>query len=332
MANAITSMPENNSLGYELFYTRLVENPPVQGLGFNFIEGVSKKDLYFNETFGLLASAKTTCGWTKKEGGGFIKKSIDPQEFDFTVAQCYTELVKSIFGDKLPNGHKRGELYPEIINYITEGQLDATNRDLLYILFLSDKTSSEPFLSKIDGVYKRLLDGVADGDGTVDAGTITDTDLLPDNMLATMKKVWNAQPRKLRRKSTAEKKFFVTASVYYAYENYLQTKTGNTTILQNNFIVDGVAKIAYNGVELINLDFVDEGLELYVTTGSPASTVNPHRIILTVPSNHTLQMDGSGYTMIDPQYILADDEVLSPLTAMIDYQYGFGDLNVIAGF
>ena len=117
-----------------------------------------------------------------------------------------------------------------------------------------------------------------------------------------------------------------------AYENYLQTKTGNTTILQNNFIVDGVAKIAYNGVELINLDFVDEGLELYVTTGSPASTVNHHRLILTVPSNHTLQMDGSGYTMIDPQYILADDEVLSPLTAMIDYQYGFGDLNVIAGF
>jgi len=332
MANAVTSMPENNSLGYEIFYTRLVENPPVQGLGFNFIEGQAKKDLYFNETFGLLASAKTACGWTKKEGGGFIKKSIDPQEFDFTVAQCYTPILKSIFGDKLPNGHKRGELYPEIINYITEGQLDATNRDLLYILFLSDKQSTEPFLSKIDGVYKKLLEGVADNDGTVDAGAVTDTDLLPDNMMATMKRVWDAQPRKLRRKTAAEKKFYVTGTVYYAYENFLQTKTGNTSILQTNFVTDGVAKIAYNGVELINLDFVDEGLALYGQSGSPASTINPNRIILTVPSNHTLQMDGSGYTMIDPQYILADDEVLSPLTAMLDYQYGFGDLNVFAGF
>ena len=155
---------------------------------------------------------------------------------------------------------------------------------------------------------------------------------LIDNMMATMKRVWDAQPRKLRRKKATEKKFYVTGTVYYAYENFLQTKTGNTSILQTNFVTDGVAKIAYNGVELINLDFVDEGLALYGQSGSPASTINPNRIILTVPSNHTLQMDGSGYTMIDPQYILADDEILSPLTAMLDYQYGFGDLNVFAGF
>lgn len=332
MANAITSMPENNSLGYELFYQRLVENPPVQGLGFNFLEGQNKKDLYFNETFGLLASPKIECGWNTKQGGGFIKKSIDPKEFDFSVSQCYTPLAKSIFGDKLPTGHKRGELYPEIINYITEGQLDATNRDLLYILFLSDEGSSVDFLSKINGVYAKLLEGVANNDGTTDAGAITDTDLLPDNMLATMKRVWNAQSRQLRRKSVAEKKFFVTASVYYAYEEYLQSKTGNNIITQNTFITDGVPKVTFNGVELINLDFVDEGLALYDVTGSPASTINPNRIILTVPTNHTLQMDGSGYIMIDPQYILAGDIVLSPLSAMIDYQYGFGYLNVIAGF
>jgi len=332
MADAITPIPANNSIPYEVFYQALVENPPVQGIGFNFIEGQAKKELYFNETFGLLASAKTACGWTAKEGGGFIKKEIEPKEFDFSVAQCYTDLVGTIFGEKLPNGYKRGELYPEIIDYITSSQLDATNRDLLYILFLSDKTSTEPFLAQIDGVYAKLLEGVANSDGTVDAGGITDTDLLPDNMYATMKKVWDAQSRRLRRKAVNEKKFYVTASVYYAYADYLQIKTGTNTIVQTSNVTDGVQKMYFNGVELINLDFVDEGLALYVTTGSPASTLSPNRIILTTPTNHTLQMDGSGYTMIDPYYNRDEDKVKSPLSAKIDYQYGFGDLNVIAGF
>ena len=43
-------------------------------------------------------------------------------------------------------------------------------------------------------------------------------------------------------------------------------------------------------------------------------------------------MDGSGYTTIVPYYNRDEDKVKSPLSAKIDYQYGFGDLNVIAGF
>ena len=86
------------------------------------------------------------------------------------------------------------------------------------------------------------------------------------------------------------------------------------------------------GIPLINANYIDRGIALYDTTGSPASTVNPNRVILTVPTNHKIMIDGSGFEMIEPWYERKDDMVYSPASAMVDYVYGYGELNVIAGF
>ncbi len=53
---------------------------------------------------------------------------------------------------------------------------------------------------------------------------------------------------------------------------------------------------------------------------------------LTTPSNHIFLMDGSGYVSADPVYLPATDEVLVPSTALIAYEYGFGELNLYSGF
>jgi hypothetical protein len=112
----------------------------------------------------------------------------------------------------------------------------------------------------------------------------------------------------------------------------LQTQTGMTSILQTDYITKGINTLTYNDVPFYVVDFVDRGLKLYDVTGSPASTLNPHRAILTVGSNHHIMIDGDGFEMVDPFYDRKDDIVYSPASAMVDYVYLFGDLNVIAGF
>jgi hypothetical protein len=327
-----TTLPQNNSIAWELFYQPLVENPPVQGLGMNFIEGKIGRELYFDSKYGSLGTPKTECGFNFRPGTGWAKKDLNPKELDFSVEECYIPFLKSVFGDNLPNGHQKGELYPELIDRMTTKQLYAANEDLLAVLFLGDTSSSNSMLATIDGVDAKWLAGVANGDGTVDAGAITATDLLPANIEATFNRVFEAQPRQLRRQAANLKKFWVTGSVYYAFQRYLQINTGTTTIVQTSNITEGITIAKYNGIEIVNLDWLDDAIVDYNSVGSPPSTVNPHRIYLTMPSNHALMMDGSGYTMIDPFYDRKDDKVYSPLTAMIDYQYGFGFYNVFAGF
>lgn len=332
MANAVTALPENNSIAYELFYAPLLNDPKINELPFNIHFGKIGKELYYDSIFTAVPSLKTACGWNYVEGSPIEKKALNPKELELSFKQCYTDFVKSVFGDKLPDGYKKGELYPEIINRIVEKQSNSLNNGVLLKTFLATTSNTTPFLSGASGVYEALLTGVADGDGTVDAGAITDTDLLPANIEATMYRIYNAQSEQLMSLADNTKVLIVTRSIASAYKRFLQTQTGMTSILQTDYITKGINTLTYNDIPFYVVDFVDRGLKLYDVTGSPASTLNPHRAILTVGSNHHIMIDGDGFEMVDPFYDRKDDIVYSPASAMVDYVYLFGDLNVIAGF
>jgi len=333
MANAVTSLPENGSIPYEMFWKPLLNDPKINALPFDVLSGKIGKELYFDAEFTSAPSIKATCGWDYKAGTGITKKALNPVELDFSFEQCYTVFLKSIFGDTLPDGWKKGELTPEIVDRIVTKQSNAFNTNLLYALFLSDKTSGTPWLAGIDGVYAKLLEGVADSDGTVDVGAISDSDLSLANIEGTLYGIYTAQSNLLKTFDNAQKAFIVTQTVYEAWTRFLQVGNGSAFVLNNaDAIKNGVTGITYQGIPMINANYVDRGLALYGTTGSPASTVNPNRVILTVPTNHKIMIDGTGFETVEPFYERKDDMVYSPASAMVDYQYGYGELNVIAGF
>ena len=333
MANAVTTIAENNSLAYEVFWKPLLNDPKINALPFALHSGKIGKELYFDSEFTDTPTIKATCGWDYKDGTGITKKALDPVELDFSFEQCYTVFLKSIFGDSLPDGWRKGELTPEIINRIITKQSNAFNTNMLYALFLSDTGSSFPWLAGIDGVYAKLLAGVAAVDGTVDAGAIADSDLTPANIEGTMYGIYTAQSALMKTFDNNQKAFIVTQTVYEAWSRFLQVGNGSAWNYSDpNAIKNGVSGITYQGIPLINANYVDRGLALYGLSGSPAAVTDPNRVILTVPSNHHIMIDGTGFEMIDPFYERKDDLVLSPASAMIDYQYGYGELNVIAGF
>lgn len=333
MANAVTALPENGSIPYEVFWKPLLNHPKINALPFNIYNGKIGKEMYFDKEFDALPTLKTECGWDYKTGTPITKKSLDPAELDFSFKQCYTEFLKSIWGDNLPDGWRKGELTPEIVDRIVTKQSNAFNTNLLYALFFGDKTSTVDFLSGIDGVFVKLLAGVAANDGTVDAGAIVDSDLLPANIEAKMYEIYSAQTDLLKSFDANQKAFIVTQSIYEAWGRYLQINTAvGGNLVDRASVQNGITGLSYQGIPLINANWIDMGIKLFDTAGSPPSVVNPHRVILTMPSNHAIMIDGSGFEAINPEYFRIDDIVYSPASAMIDYQYGYGHLNVIAGF
>lgn len=335
MGNIVTSIPANNSLPYEVFFEPLLEEIKVNALPFNYYIGKVGREIYLKSPAVYEPTLKTTCGWTYATGNGFVKKALDPAELDFSIEQCYSIFLKSIYGDALPNGWKKGDLtqVPELINMFMKEQLNNTNTQMLTALFMADKTSTTTWLTGFDGVYAKLAEGVATVDGTIDAGAITDTDLLPANIEATLNRIYNAQSALLFRQPDASKAIIVTSSIARAWKRYLQIGTGlQGGVPDRASIVNGVADLSYNGINMIELPFLDSAIASYDTTGSPVSTVSPHRAILTVPTNHAVILDGDGFMDIEPRYERNEDKIKSELSAMIDYTYAFGDLNVIAGF
>lgn len=327
--DAFNTVAENNSIAYELFWKPLLNDPKINALPFNINVGKIGKELYFDTEFTDTPTIKATCGWDFKNGTPITKKALDPVELDFSFKQCYTDFLKSIFGDNLPDGWRKGELTPELIDRIVKKQSNAFNTNLLYALFLSESGQANPWLAGFDGVYKKLKTGAAGADGTVDVGTLTSTDLLPANIEATMYEIYVAQSNLLKTFDNSAKAFIVTQNVYEAWSRFLQIGNGSAWNYQNpDTIKNGVSGITYQGIPLINANYVDRGIQLFDST-SPTTS---ERIILTVPTNHHIMIDGSGFESVEPWYERKDDIVYSPASAMIDYQYGYGELNVIAGF
>lgn len=332
MANAVTSIAENNSIGFEVIWKPLLADPKINALPFNIHFGKIGREFYFDQEFTAAPSLKTDCGWNFKTGTPITKKALDPYELDFSFEQCYTPFVKSVWGDQLPDGASKGELFPEIIDRIVTKQSNAFNTNLLYATFLASQGNGTAWLAGGDGVFAKLLAGVAANDGTVDAGAITDTDILPANIEATMFRIYTAQSALMESYPDTDKVLLVTNSIAKAWKRYLQTQTGLNTIIQTEYITRGVNELSYNNIPMVVMDWVDRGIALYDTTGSPASTVNPNRAILTTTANHHIMIDGTGFENIDPFYDRKDDKVYSPASAMVDYLYAYGEFNVIAGF
>lgn len=333
MANAVTALPENGSIPYEIFWKPLLNDPKINALPFSLNSGKIGKELYFDAEFTGAPVIKASCGWTYGTGTPITKKALDPYELDFSFQQCYTDFLKSIFGDNLPDGWRKGELTPEIVDRIVTKQSNAFNTNLLYALFFADTASSTTWLTGGDGVFKKLLAGASGNDGTVNVGLISDSDLTPANIEGTLYEIYTAQSDLMKSFDNNQKAFIVTQTVYEAWARYLQINTAvGGNLVDRASVVNGISNIAYQGVPMINASYIDRGIALYDRAGSPLAPNQPNRVILTVPSNHHIMIDGSGFESIEPFYDRKDDLVYSPASAMIDYQYGYGELNVIAGW
>lgn len=334
MANLITSVDAIETTEYQLYVKPLLADPQISALPFDFSYGNMPKDIFFNGNSDKITGIKDDCGWSFKGSGvTFTKKTLDPIEVQAPVEQCYTVLLKKLFGNKLPDGALRGELPAEVTDFMVTQQNYAFNRDLLSILFLGDTGATpDDYYSLLDGVFTKLAAGVSNTDGTVDGGALSDSDVNTTNFFASMKAIYDLQPRMLKGIPNNKKVWIWTQALYDAYLSYLQEKTQTSAgIIQTNYITDGLQVNAFLGIPIVVLNIIDERLETDFTSGSPAAPVDPYRGVLTVGTNHIIMMDGQGFKNSNQFYLPKEDKVYVTGSALIDYQYGYGELNVVFG-
>jgi hypothetical protein len=332
MANVITSVAVQAKPEFELFLKPLLDDPKINQLPFDLIVGKYQgQELYFNTQLDKITSKKVSCGWTFSGNSSFTKKTITPVEVQASVEACYDVLKETIFANGLADGWKRGELSPEILNFLSEQRAYAFNRDMLSFLFLGDTVSATPYYTVLDGIYKKLKAGANAADGTVNAGAVTATDLNATNFLNTMRTIFNSQSRFLKQVSNEGKVWLITEEVYDAYINYLYASTQtNAGIIQRESVVDGLSANSLFGIPIVVAKIVDERLAADFTNSS--GVINPYRIVLTTGSNHKVLLDANGFMDELAWYEKKDDTYYLAGSALLAYEYGYGELNVIAGF
>lgn len=328
MAEFITSVPAGE-LAESLFIQPLLDNPSVSDLGLNIQVMKKGNKLYFLPQVEGITYLKEDCGWDYSAGPTIGQKTVTPVELAAAIEQCYVPFMNTYFADMLPAGARRGELGAEIQGILIDLFNEGYKNDIIKLFFLGD-TALTGFYGVFDGVYKKLS-----ADANIpDAGAITDNDLLPANIEATLYRVYNAQSRRLRATSAANKVMWVTGSVFDAWQRYLQLNTGNNIVIQRDGVTMGIAEadVKYNGIRLVPLRFVDDALAADFTSGSPATVDNPHRIILTDPRNHILGLDKTSFGDTEAWYSRDDDKYRIAGSTLLAYEYGWSDLQVIAGF
>jgi hypothetical protein len=332
MANVITSVAVQAKPEFELFLKPLLDDPKINQLPFDLIVGKYQgQELYFNTQLDKITSKKVTCGWNFSGSAAFTKKTITPVEVQASVEACYDVLKETIFANGMADGWKRGELSPEILNFLSEQRAYAFNRDMLSFLYLGDTVSSINYYTVLDGIYKKLKAGANATDGTVDAGAVTASDLAANNFLATMRAIYNSQSRFLKQIANEGKVWLITQEVYDAYINYLYASTQtNAGIIQRESIVDGLTANTLFGIPIVVAKIVDERLEADFVDSS--GVINPYRIVLTTGSNHKVLLDANGFMEELAWYEKKDDTYYLAGSALLAYEYGYGELNVIAGF
>ena len=335
MANLITSVPAIATTQWDVYFKPLLDDPSIQALPFDLSIGVMPREIFFNTNVDKITGAKSSCApGFKGTMSTFSKKTLTPIELQANVEQCYEVVLKKLFGDKLPNGWKKRDITPEVVGFLVEQQKYAFNRDLLSLLFLGDTAATpDDYYSLLDGVYKRLKTGATAVDGTVNAGAIVAANLSTANFFTTMSGIYDLQSRQLKNIANDKKIWIWTQAVMDKYLNYLEVTTQNTAgAIQTQYVTDGMMVTTFKGIKIFVPKIVDERLETDFLSGSPSLPTNPYRVILTDPTNHRLLMDGNGFAEADVYTDKPTGKVFAEGSCLIDYNYGYGDLNVYAGF
>lgn len=321
MANAIGSVATFEGVAQDLFLKPFLGYPTVTDLGLNIKVSNTPSIFHFNSQLNKATVAKVACGHTYATGAAITKKVVTPVEFECAIEQCETAFLSTYFAEGMPAGIARGELSPEIVDVLTQLHNDVFSRDMITKLFLSDTTSGQSFYNSFNGIYKKLETA------TYDAGALTSTNFTLTNIEATMFNIYNTQSNLLKSLPDSQKVFFVTGNVYDAWKRWCQA---NVAAFNNSLVINGVETVTYNGIKLVPCRWVDTALATdFLVSGNP---VNPYRIILTVGSNHIVQLDKAAFGDAKAWYSPDDDVYRIAGSVLFAYETGYDELNVVAGF
>ena len=320
----------------EIIKLKLLGSLDIQSMGFSQRDDVqSSLTEYKTPYMDKVTKLRNGCTAASVKSGGLAgaKVILTVTDFEISDGQCAATFDSTIAEQVRKKGYDINNLEgTQIETIIKELVLDAAARDRFRKLWLNDSTSSNSDYTGFDGIYKKTKSGLLAADGTTSAGALVAADFTLANIVATMQRIEDAQSDELKYMPDGLKKMFVTNNIWKAWRRYLQSPTYNVESGKLE-LINGIEKLYYNGIELIDLGVISKYLGTDFATGSPATIATPYRVLLTWPENHFIVSDALTSSMsLDFWYEKKDDVNYWRMFFKLGYNYAFGEYNTIAGY
>ncbi len=264
---------------------------------------VTNREIGFVVGGGLVGKASQGCNPTAQDFNTATRLvTFSPKQWEILLAMCYQDLDSTVAVYSRKMGKDIADLegtdYEAIIleslsiaaNHFFYRLTWFNDTDIANIEFDDDDVMTGTLTDGVDTSYFNLIDGffkqmetqVATNSKqyvaiSENAGaTYTAQAIDPDAAAEYLKEVYLASDIRLR--AMPNKAFYVTRSVYDAYQFYLSDKGIESTY---DNLVNGMPTLYFQGIPVIAMDIWDLMIQSYFNTGE--AWISPNRIVLTSP-------------------------------------------------
>lgn len=218
-----------------------------------------------------------------------------PREWSSRIPICVEEIENIITAQLLPTGAEHGDITEstQIMSVIIDKVKESLQKAMWRLVFfneeniknvadggvLSDGVDTDYF-NILDGLFVQMNAQVTNNakqkvEISANAGTsYTAQAITPEDAKDLLQAMYFKAPLTLR--AMTNNAFYVTQSIFDAYDQYLSVTKTNETQYSN--FVDGVKSLKFHGLDVVAMPIWDEIISAYFNNGTKLD--NPHRAIL----------------------------------------------------
>lgn len=292
----------------ELAYDEVLKAP-----SFDFIQTlypgiVSLKEIGWVGQGGLVGVKNQGCDPDPQPYGiGTRKKQWNPKAWEVLIHACWTDLESTAAVYSLHVGRNVPDFTDtDYMNIVLNVLVDSLH-EFFYRLYwfnalnmqhvaddgiLADTYTDQDgntqplpieYFNIIDGFWFLIEDWTSDPANAKQVVTITENagatydaqEMIPANAITYFQKMYYDAPLLLRRQKMSGLRFYVTQTVYDAYEQWLMGRDLESTY---RILRDGEEVLTWNGIEIVPVPIWDTIIQSYFDNG--AAYYKPNRIIL----------------------------------------------------
>lgn len=280
--------PSAADLKAQLLVEPAANVPMITNLGFTVQEGVKSA----TTSYALTQPEKVTkkgqdCGDFTPTGAGATMTprpfSVDPMLI--ALQDCAKRYEGTIMEGALKRGHANdGDLSGTVIEEIVRELLTpVVYKDALRIFFLADKTNASTDYNQTDGLRKKLVGAVNDGDidRVVIAADAMATD--PNAAVEMFEALYYDAPQQLQDIDDETKAIYVDGATYNNYKKFLRSeKTLESSKIE---LQNGRKELSFEGVPVIKVGILGQYLR------QDFALESPYLAVYTQPKNLVMATD-----------------------------------------
>ena len=244
----------------------------------------TKKKLAFITEMEKIVRRYSGCGFNPVPGFKLYDRFIEVDRAKADVEMCWEEFMDTVYEELLKKKTSLPDLTGTQLMSIAENMLrNAIAKDNLRLAFFGNRSSSNAAYDVTDGLWTVHVKDLVTASAMPYFNTGSGSALGAGDGIDTLKAVYAQQALQLKGLPAAQKKFYVTGSIYDAYRDDIENGGGGDFGLLTQ--INGVEMLRFRGIEVKAMRSWDEIM------ANDLAQANAHLCLLTTPKNNVFATD-----------------------------------------